>query len=98
MAEEGLPGVHCNQFPTPPPFWRHFTPSNVARLQQIHASHDTTQDTGDFGGISQDLKPEDVPEGLRLLVPPHLPDSGQYESFGEKHKVRYFVEIKIRIL
>ena len=79
MAEDQPSNALAAAFPAPPPFFEHFTPSNIARIREARevAPQATESD------LFRDLPPE-----LRFLIPPQPPQSGKYRSFGEIHDVR----------
>lgn len=62
----GEPQAIAAPFPTPPPFWKHFTKENVARAKQLRHADDETS----------------VDDELRYLIPPPPPKDGKYTSFG----------------
>ncbi len=64
-------------FPAPPPFWKHFTPENLARLKEIQEQ----------AGVSDGKPVNDVPSELQYLVPPTPPTTGTYRSFGATYDV-----------
>lgn len=74
MADEGQPEIPNAPFPAPPPFWKHFTPENLSRLQALKAE--------------PDYKPEDLPPELKLLEPP-TPPTENYTAFGEEYIVSH---------
>ena len=59
-------------FPSPPPFYKHFTSANLVALKQ-HQKLGTPR--------------EELPDELQYLLPPDLPESG-YRCFGEIWRVR----------
>ncbi|KAI4226951.1 MAG: hypothetical protein L6R36_002765 [Xanthoria steineri] len=60
-------------FPTPPPFYKSFTTSNLARLSSLQETNPS-------------LTLLDLPPELRtLLPPPPPPETQQYRIFGETH-------------
>lgn len=61
-------------FPAPPPFWKHFTTENLARLDEIQNS-------------SQDL-PSKLPFELAILRPPPPPSVGEYKTFERPNQVQ----------
>ena len=87
MADEGLPTVQCSQFPTPPPFFKHFTTLNLERLESIKKQAEQSQSGDGTDQKELDLSNEDVPEDLQALIPPRIPESGEFESFGEAQDV-----------
>ncbi|KAH0614855.1 uncharacterized protein H6S33_000491 [Morchella sextelata] len=69
MAEQP-PGALSAAFPPPPTFFTHFTPENLAALKELR-------------GADGALPPAELlPEELKCLVPPPLPEGG-YRAFGE---------------
>ncbi|CAF9937259.1 MAG: Mediator of RNA polymerase II transcription subunit 7 [Heterodermia speciosa] len=74
-------------FPAPPPFYKHFTNENLARLEKLRASNDSS-----IEGISPDVPAKvppalditSLPTELRYLIPPS-PPSGEYRSFNTTH-------------
>ncbi|KAK7534863.1 mediator of RNA polymerase II transcription subunit 7 [Phyllosticta citribraziliensis] len=90
MADEDAENVLSTQWPAPPPFWKHFTPENRARLKELQeASHgeDTLMTGSEDAHKTNDLKPSDLPPELRYLVPPAPPASGKYRSFGDQYDI-----------
>ncbi|KAK8210591.1 mediator of RNA polymerase II transcription subunit 7 [Phyllosticta capitalensis] len=87
MADEDAENVLSTQWPAPPPFWKHFTPENRARLKELQSSaHD--EDTQMSGSQEpSDPKNLDLPPELRYLVPPQPPASGKYRSFGDLYDI-----------
>ncbi|PGH15032.1 hypothetical protein AJ79_02714 [Helicocarpus griseus UAMH5409] len=85
MAEAGQQKVAA-AFPPPPPFWKHFTPQNLKKLEECKKEHEEKT------GSKQDWTPEalrtlELPPELRYLVPPKAPTSGSYSLFGESQSV-----------
>ena len=92
MAEQPQSGAVSAAFPAPPPFYKHFTPENLARLQEIQSSAasqegPTTEDTTNAVS-SLDLAA--LPLELRYLIPP-LPPTGQYRSLNTVEDVWAFI-------
>ncbi|KAL8943824.1 MAG: hypothetical protein Q9216_000817 [Gyalolechia sp. 2 TL-2023] len=58
-------------FPAPPPFYKSFTPANLARLSSLQQSNPS-------------LTVDDLPAELQNLLPPPPPDDN-YRTFGEIH-------------
>ncbi|CAD0015210.1 unnamed protein product, partial [Aureobasidium pullulans] len=63
-------------FPTPPPYYKHFTSQNVTKVRQIRKEAATNSDQVDVGSL---------PADLRYLIPPEPPADGRYKSFGAQH-------------
>lgn len=76
-----------NTFPTPPPFYKHFTPKNLARVSQIRDQEpQATASEGNQTNLAAKLL--DLPPELRYLLPPEPPADGVYKSFGQTCNVR----------
>ncbi|CAG8947491.1 unnamed protein product [Penicillium salamii] len=85
MADENQQRVVNAAFAPPPPLWKHFTPENIKKLDQIK----TEASKGEDGRPNKkkewsapDLRALELPSELRYLVPPDIPE-GQYSVFGE---------------
>ncbi|KAL8840755.1 MAG: hypothetical protein Q9170_001193 [Blastenia crenularia] len=62
-------------FPAPPPFYKSFTPANLASLASLQESNPS-------------LTANDLPSELRNLLPPAPPaPKQQYRTFGETHEI-----------
>lgn len=88
MAEEG---PLLNYFPDPPPFFKHFTTENLARLQDIENEASNGTDTSkNVANSSSCLSTEQIltlPAELRYLIPPPPPsDDESFQVFGEPAK------------
>lgn len=86
MAEK--PHTKAN-FPIPPPFYKHFTKDNIARLRQVRKEKTGSQ-SADHGATStteqsKDLDITALPADLRYLVPPPPPADGKWRTFGAQH-------------
>ncbi|KAI0175451.1 mediator complex, subunit Med7 [Pestalotiopsis sp. NC0098] len=68
-------------FPPPPPFWRDFTPDNVARIADLR------QEQVEREGIvdGKTVRLTGLPENLRNLQPPPEPTSGAWRVFGQNY-------------
>lgn len=89
MADETQQRVVNAAFAPPPPLWKHFTPENIKKLDQIK----TEASKGEDGRPNKkkewsapDLRALELPSELRYLVPPDIPE-GQYSVFGELQAV-----------
>ncbi|KAL3469696.1 MED7 protein-domain-containing protein [Aspergillus californicus] len=84
MAEAGQQRAINTAFAPPPPLWKHFTPENAKKLQQIKKEASRKEDgkprKKDWS--AQELHSLTLPPELRFLVPPEIP-SEQYSVFGE---------------
>lgn len=79
MADQAQARMLSAAFPTPPPYYKHFTKQNVTKVRQIRkeAASNTNQ-----------IDVESLPAELRYLIPPEPPADGRYKSFGAQHDVR----------
>lgn len=81
MAEQAQARMLSAAFPTPPPYYKHFTKQNVTKVRQIRKEAATNSDQVDVGSL---------PADLRYLIPPEPPADGRYKSFGAQHDVRIY--------
>jgi mediator of RNA polymerase II transcription subunit 7 len=83
MAESGQRNLPT-AFAPPPPLWKHFTPDNVRKLEDIKqdASKDRDGNPQKKKWSPAELRALDLPPELRYLVPPELPTES-YSVFGE---------------
>ncbi|KAL2001285.1 hypothetical protein VTN02DRAFT_1952 [Thermoascus thermophilus] len=84
MADGGQQRALTAAFPPPPPFWKHFTPEAIQKLEEI--KQQAAQKEGrkpNKKWSPAELRALDVPPELRFLVPPEIPSSGYYSVFGE---------------
>jgi mediator of RNA polymerase II transcription subunit 7 len=93
MAEAGQPRALNTAFAPPPPLWKHFTPGNLKKLEEIkkEASKAEEGKPRKKEWPPADLRSLTLPPELRFLVPPEIP-SGNYSVFGEVQNVRYTPE------
>ncbi|BCS04671.1 mediator complex subunit MED7 [Aspergillus luchuensis] len=89
MADAAQQRTLATAFAPPPPLWKHFTPDNLQRLEEVKKEASKGED-----GKPQkkkwspaELRALDLPPELRLLVPPAIPDTGHYSVFGELQNV-----------
>lgn len=68
-------------FPAPPPFYKSFTPGNLALV----AAHQ--EETRHAASSSPSQSANLLPEDARHLIPPPPPRDGKYRSFGVLHDV-----------
>lgn len=83
-------------FPAPPPFWKHFTPSNVAKLEEIKAASEYSEASSKKRWTPEKLRALEVPQELRYLIPPPPPVEGALELFGEQMNVRDLISSFLR--
>ncbi len=88
MADEQDEGIG-SIFPVPPPFYKHFTTDNLARLKEFREnaqadgpSTETSEPA--TSGLQRIL---DLPPELRFLVPPEPPTDGKWRNFGGQYDV-----------
>jgi mediator of RNA polymerase II transcription subunit 7 len=83
-------------FPSPPPFFQHFTTENVELVAALRAakqaessepSSDPQNKPSEASGTKQALRFFDLPPELRFLQPPEPPAEGVYRSFGDVFNV-----------
>jgi len=91
MAEQQQqqPNVLAAAFPSPPPFYEHFTPENLERISTLRAtqqasSSNTPQQTPES---KLPIRLLDLPPELRFLQPPEPPAEGRYRSFGDNYNL-----------
>jgi mediator of RNA polymerase II transcription subunit 7 len=98
MAEQQPSNVLAAAFPSPPPFYQHFTPENLERIAALraaqqsdsaNASSDTQTTSGEASPANPALRILDLPPELRYLQPPEPPPEGVYRSFGDVFNVSY---------
>lgn len=80
MAEPGQKNLPT-AFAPPPPLWKHFTPDNVKKLEEIKDAS-AGEHKSQKKWSPAELRALDVPPELRYLVPPELPTES-YSVFGE---------------
>lgn len=74
MADSGQAPAVAAAFPDPPPYWKHFSKSNLSQLRELQRSDSSA------GGQA-------LPDPLNYLVPPEPPADGRYRSFGVQNDV-----------
>lgn len=93
MAEAGQQRALTTAFAPPPPLWKHFTPDNLKKFEEIKKE----ASKGDDGKPKKkkwtpaELRSLDLPSELRFLAPPEIPTTGQYSVFGELQTVSVMV-------
>lgn len=81
MDEEPQQTASASTWPPPPPFWKAFTPDNVARIEELRKA------TADRLGIQDtpSVRIDELPRELRNLQPPPEPEDGGWRVFGDKY-------------
>jgi mediator of RNA polymerase II transcription subunit 7 len=96
MTDQQPSNALAAAFPSPPPFYQHFTPENLDRIaalraaqqaEQANASSDTQTTLGETPSPNPALRLLDLPPELRFLQPPEPPAEGVYRSFGDVFNV-----------
>lgn len=83
MAEAGQPKPLPTVFAPPPSLWKHFTPENIKKLDEIK---ENTAEGKPKKWTPAELRALDLPPELRYLVPPAMPTES-YSVFGELQSV-----------
>ncbi|KAH7018672.1 MED7 protein-domain-containing protein [Macrophomina phaseolina] len=87
MADDNPDNLLSATFPAPPPFWKHFTPENRARLKELQDAARPPSDQNDARQPQQAPRLADLPPELRYLQPPEPPANGKYRSFGDHYDI-----------
>jgi mediator of RNA polymerase II transcription subunit 7 len=71
-------------WPPPPPFWKDFTPENIARIEDLR------KETAERRGIQDHIQVrlDSLPRGLRNLQPPPEPEDGEWRVFGDRYRLK----------
>lgn len=88
MADPGQQRALTTAFAPPPPLWKHFTPDNLKRLEEVKEEASKTEEgeSKEKKWSPAELRELDLPPELRYLVPPALPTES-YTVFGEVQSV-----------
>ena len=91
MAEQGPPQpLMSAPFPAPPPFFKHFTSENIAKVEELQKTH--TESAPKNAPLSYPasftLPPDLRAATLSYHNPPLPPPDGAYRLFGQNHNVR----------
>ncbi len=94
MTEQQQSNAVAAAFPSPPPFYQHFTSENLDRIAALRAAQQAgsvtpTSDSQSVqnGATKPALRLLDLPPELRFLQPPEPPAEGIYRSFGDVFNV-----------
>ncbi|QSZ35958.1 hypothetical protein DSL72_007080 [Monilinia vaccinii-corymbosi] len=74
--------------PGPPPFWKHFTPDNIERIEKLRAEKSANQKVADKSSYTLPPRLLDLPVELRYLQPPEPPTTGSYRTLGQIHRIK----------
>ncbi|KAF2971556.1 hypothetical protein GQX73_g1967 [Xylaria multiplex] len=83
MDEE--PQQIASTWPPPPPFWKEFTPDNVARIEDLRK--EAAESSGIQNSSNIRLGPG-LPRELRNLQPPPEPENGEWRVFGDRYALK----------
>ncbi|KAI0836286.1 MED7-domain-containing protein [Hypoxylon sp. FL0890] len=81
--EEEQPQQVSSTWPPPPPFWRDFTPENLARIDELRKQEAERQGIEDASKV----RLEGLPRELRNLQPPLEPADGVWRVFGDTYRL-----------
>ncbi|KAF2993551.1 Mediator of RNA polymerase II transcription subunit 7 [Neopestalotiopsis sp. 37M] len=85
MADDGeAQNAITSTFPAPPPFWKDFTPDNVARITDLRQEQIEREGIADASAVHL----SGLPENLRNLQPPPEPTSGAWRVFGQNYALQ----------
>ena len=109
MQDDQQTNLLAAAFPAPPPFYTHFTQSNLTRLEELRnesqsesehtvnsSQKSSREGTADEDAPKSEIRLADLPLELRYLIPPDPPTTGRYRSFGGQFDVSLFCPQKIR--
>jgi hypothetical protein len=86
MAEQEQTG-RVAAWPNPPPFYEHFTPENIQRIDALRDEEKSKNDWPLSANSNASIRIFDLPPELRFLQPPGPPANGEYRAFGGLWKV-----------
>lgn len=94
MAEPERPTTLAATFPSPPPFYKHFTQENTKKVNELRAAQEVaTGSQPESTKLSKRKSPSlptrilDLPPELLFLQPPLPPADGIYRNFGDRYTV-----------
>lgn len=96
MAEQNPARLLSAAFPTPPPFYKHFTKQNVTRLRELRKEAEKNQPSETDGSGNAVIDVASLPPELRFLVPPEPPADGRYKAFGADYDVCLVLHVAAR--
>ena len=97
MAEQSQARQLSTAFPTPPPFYKHFTKQNVVKVRELRkeAAKNRNGEAEDESQAADAMDVLSLPPELRYLVPPEPPTDGRYKSFGADYDVGILLSIGV---
>ncbi|RDL36955.1 Uncharacterized protein BP5553_04388 [Venustampulla echinocandica] len=84
---EPQPNPLAAAFPTPPPFWQHFTEVNLERTSKLRVAQAAEASKHPNPATSSPVRLLDLPPELRFLQPPEPPADGVYRCFGDVYNL-----------
>ena len=75
--------------PVPPPFYKHFTVGNLARLKELKENAQAGDASAKISESATETSQRilDLPPELRYLIPPSPPADGKWRNFGGNYDV-----------
>ncbi|POS82412.1 hypothetical protein EPUL_006262, partial [Erysiphe pulchra] len=88
MEEQPQTNAIAASLPEPPPFYQHFTPPNIQRLNSLCTSQTEKKDTHECSTPPSRLP--DLPPELQFLKPPEPPTElrGKFRCFGDVYYIK----------
>lgn len=87
MEEQQPPSSLATAFPSPPPFWKSFTPESTTRIAALRAAELPFPRQAQDPACEVPVRILDLPTELRNLQPPEPPVDGSYRCFGDPFRV-----------
>lgn len=97
MADQPPSNALAAAFPSPPPFYQHFTAENTQRIATLRTAQEAEETSSSAAPdppkdkakdtARAPLRLLDLPPELRFLQPPEPPANGIYRSFGDLFNV-----------
>jgi hypothetical protein len=74
-------------FPSPPPFWKSFTPENLTQIAALRSAELSFPRQPQDAAKEVPVRILDLPSELRYLQPPEPPVDGVHRCFGDPFRV-----------
>ncbi|KAL5328266.1 hypothetical protein ACEPPN_001764 [Leptodophora sp. 'Broadleaf-Isolate-01'] len=87
MEEQQPPSSLATAFPSPPPFWKSFTPESTTRIAALRAAELPFPRQAQDPACEVPVRILDLPTELRNLQPPEPPVDGSYRCFGDPFRL-----------